>query len=84
MATDKPVRLTADQLDRLILLHRRKLQLAEKRLLHLGVSPAVIDRAVTGADEGTTPLADGGTIEFDSSEHHLVDHDETSVTLRRV
>lgn len=83
MPADKPVRLTGDQLTRLTLLHRRKNQLAEKRLLHLGVKPAVIDAAVEQADQ-VTPLADGGTIDIEGNDHHLVDHDETSVTLRRV
>lgn len=83
MPTDKPVRIGADQLDRLILLHIRKNQLAEKRLLHLGVTPTVIDAALAQADR-VTPLAQGGTIDIEGNDHHLVDHDETSVTLRRV
>lgn len=83
MPADKPVRLTGDQIDRLVLLHRRKIQLAEKRLLHLGVQPAIIDAAIEQADR-VTPLADGGTIDIEGNDYHLVDHDETSVTLRKV
>lgn len=82
MPADKPlIRLTAEQLDRLTLLHRRKLQLTEKRLLHLGATPAELDQAVDGH---TTTLANGGTIDIEGTDYHLVDHDETSVTLRRV
>jgi hypothetical protein len=81
--TDKPTRLTGDQLDRLIVLQRRQIQLAEQRLRRLGVSQADIDAATAQADLDTIPLADGGTIALEGDDYRLVDHDETSVTLRR-
>jgi hypothetical protein len=84
MPADKPlIRLTADQLDRLLILQQRQLQLTEKRLLDLGVTPAQIDHTASRAAT-VIPLASGGTIELEGEHYRLVDHDETSVTLRRV
>lgn len=82
--TDKPVRLTGDQLNRLLVLQRRQIQIAEQRLRRLGVSTAEIDAARNRSDANTIPLAEGGTIDLDGEQHRLVDYDDESVTLRRV
>jgi len=81
--TDKPTRITGEQLDRLAVLQRRQLQLAQQRLRRLGVSQAEIDAALQQADHNTTPLAEGGTIDLEGDDYHLVDADDTSVTLRK-
>jgi hypothetical protein len=81
--TDKPVKLTGDQLDRLTILHRRQIQIAQQKLRHLGVSQKEIDAVMQQAEDNTTPLADGGTIDLEGEQHHLVDYDDTSVTLRK-
>jgi hypothetical protein len=81
--TDKNVRLTGLQLDRMLVLARRKLQLQKQKLRQLGYTTAEITAATEKAHD-ITPLAEGGSIEMGGERYGLIDSDDDGVNLRKV
>lgn len=78
--TDKPVRLTAEQMDRLIILAKRQVQLKQQKLAAAGLTP----EQIAAADSPTKPLVDGGAIDIEGTPYRLAGHDAEGVTLRKV
>lgn len=82
--SDKIVKLSGEQLDRLILLEKRRLQLARQQARQLGSTEKQISTITERATEGLKTMAVGGLIELDGAQYRLAGADEDSVTLRRV
>lgn len=82
--TEKQVRLTSEQLDRLLVLAKRQVQLKQQKLHTAGCTQQEIADIGKRAAETTQPLKDGGTIELEGDHYRLAGHDSEGVTLRKL